>query len=325
MKLAICGTGLIVNEGALPALKEVPEISKIAIFARPRSKEKAEKFAAEYEIKKVYTDYDELLKDDEIDFVYVGLINSVHYDYTKKALLAGKNVIVEKPFATNSAEVQEIKNLAEEKNLYVFEAVTTLNSPNFFAIKEKLPQLGKIRAVTAIYSQYSSRYDKYLQGEIAPAFDPKSFGGALYDLNIYNLNFIIGLFGKPEEVNYTANIGFNGVDTSGVAILKYKDFFATAIAAKDSESPCFALIQGEKGYIKTLGKPNELPGFEFNLRGSDKIEKFELNKFSHRMVHEFKNFAEIYNKKDFSAMQKGLENSLNVIKTAEKARSQIIL
>ena len=200
MKLAIIGTGLIVHEGALPALKEVSEIQTTAIFARPKSRDKAEKLAAEYSIPKIYTDYDELLADAEIDFVYIGLINSVHYEYTKKALAAGKNVIVEKPFANTAAEVEELKNIALEKNLYVFEAVTTLNLPNFFAIKEKLPELGKIRAVTANYSQYSSRYDKYLQGEVAPAFDPKSFGGALYDINIYNLNFIVGLFGEPLAV-----------------------------------------------------------------------------------------------------------------------------
>lgn len=318
MKLAIIGTGLIVNEGALPALKDVPEIQTAAIFARPKSRDKAEKFAAEYSIPKIFTDYDELLADAEIDFVYIGLINSVHYEYAKKALAAGKNVIVEKPFATTAAEVAEIKNFALEKNLYVFEAVTTLNLPNFFAIKEKLPELGKIRAVTANFSQYSSRYDKYLQGEVAPAFDPKSFGGALYDINIYNLNFIVGLFGEPLSVDYTANIGFNGADTSGVAVLKYEDFFATALGAKDSDSPSFILIQGEKGYIKTIGTPNKLEEFKFSLRGSGEVEKFALNKFSHRMVHEFKNFAQIYHEKNFAEMKHGLENSLAVMKTAEK-------
>lgn len=322
MRLGICGTGMIVNEGALPALKNVPEIKKSAIFARPHSKEKAEKLARENSIEKVYTDYDELLNDDEINFVYIGLINSVHFEYTKKALAAGKNIIVEKPFATAAAEVQEIKNIAEEKNLYVFEAVTTLNLPNFFAIKEKISELGKIRAIQANYSQYSSRYDKYLQGEVAPAFDPKLFGGALYDINIYNLNFIIGLFGEPEEVNYIPNIGFNGIDTSGVAILKYKDFFAAAVGAKDSASPNFINIQGEKGYIKTFGNPNELNEFEISLRGTNKTEKYSLNKFSHRMVHEFKNFAEIYREKNFDKMRQGLEISLAVMKTAETARKK---
>ncbi|MBQ9615255.1 MAG: Gfo/Idh/MocA family oxidoreductase, partial [Selenomonadaceae bacterium] len=119
MKLAILGTGFIVKEGALTALKDVPEIETTAIFSRPKSKSVAEALAADYSIPNVYTDYDELLADPDIDFVYVGLINSVHYEYTKKALLAGKNVIVEKPFASAAAEVRELRDLALARHLYV--------------------------------------------------------------------------------------------------------------------------------------------------------------------------------------------------------------
>ena len=70
MKLAILGTGFIVKEGILPALKEVPEIEAAAIFARPSSKEKAEKLASAHDIPRVYTDYDALLADPEIEFAY---------------------------------------------------------------------------------------------------------------------------------------------------------------------------------------------------------------------------------------------------------------
>ena len=322
MKLAILGTGFIVKEGALKALQEVPEIETTAIFALPRSKDKAQTLAKEYSIPKVFTDYDELLADPEIDFVYVGLTNSVHYDYTKRALLAGKNVIVEKPFASTVAEVKELCELALQKNLYMFEAVTLLYLPNFAAIKKELPKLGKIRAVTANYSQYSSRYDKYLQGEVLPVFNPELSGGALYDINIYNLNLIVGLFGAPVQVNYTANIGFNGIDTSGVLTLTYPDFFATALGAKDSESPSFVMIQGEKGWIKVSGAPNELNCFELCLRKTGITTKFELNVYNHRMVHEFKEFAKIYNAKDFDRMRKGLDISLMTIQTAETARKQ---
>lgn len=323
MKLAILGTGFIVREGALPALKEVPEIEVAAILSRPKSKATAEKFATEYSIPAVYTDYDELLKNPEIDFVYVGVINSVHYEYTKKALLAGKNVIVEKPFASAAREVRELRQLALEKNLYVFEAVTILHLPNFAAIKKYLPELGKIHAVFANYSQYSSRYDKYLQGEVLPAFDPKSSGGALYDINIYNLNFIIGLFGAPEKVSYNANIGFNGIDTSGVVTLQYPDFFALALGAKDSESPSFVTIQGEKGWIRVNDKPNELRSFDMSLNGTGVTTHNELNRYSHRMVHEFKEFAEIFAAKDYQRMKDGLDISVAVMETAETARKQV--
>ena len=323
MKLAILGTGFIVKEGALPALREVSEIEVTAIFARPSSKDAAEKLAAKYSIPTVYTDYDELLQSPDIDFVYIGLINSVHYDYTKRALMAGKNVIVEKPFASTAREVAELKELALERHLYVFEAVTILHLPNFHSIRESLPSIGKIRTVTANYSQYSSRYDKYLQREVLPAFDPERSGGALYDINIYNLNFIIGLFGAPEDVTYTANIGFNGIDTSGLVSMRYKDFFATALGAKDSESPGFITIPGEKGYIRVLGAPNELKAFEISLRGSGEVTHKELNRYEHRMVHEFKEFAEIFDGQDFERMKQGLDVSLAVLETAEKARKQV--
>lgn len=323
MKLAILGTGFIVKEGALTALKDVPEIETTAIFSRPKSKSVAEALAADCSIPNVYTDYDELLADPDIDFVYVGLINSVHYEYTKKALLAGKNVIVEKPFASAAAEVRELRDLALARHLYVFEAVTIHYLPNFCAIREFLPKLGKIRAVVANYSQYSSRYDKYLQGEVLPAFDPQRSGGALYDINIYNLNFIIGLFGAPESVNYTANLGFNGIDTSGVAALTYPGFFALAIGAKDTASPGYITIQGEKGWIRVTDAPNELRSFETHLLGTGVTTHNELNRYPHRMVHEFQEFAKMFHEKDYDRMAKGLDVSVAVLETAETARKQV--
>ena len=130
MKLAILGTGKIVHD-LLEALKEVPEVELTSVFARPKSKEKAEALAAEWHIPKVYTNYDELLANDDADFIYVGLINTVHYAYTKQALAVGRNVIVEKPFAPTYAEVKELVELAQAKHAMLLEAVTLLYLPNF--------------------------------------------------------------------------------------------------------------------------------------------------------------------------------------------------
>ena len=98
MKLGIIGTGKIV-EDALFAIEPVSQIELKAIFAREHSRQKAEDFAARYKIAEVYTDYDELLEKADIDTVYIGLINSVHYENAKKALLKDKNVILAKPSA----------------------------------------------------------------------------------------------------------------------------------------------------------------------------------------------------------------------------------
>lgn len=318
MKLGIMGSGGIVQE-VLVALKPLKEIKLTSICVRAHSEAKGRELAAAHNIPAVFTDYDEFLQSADIDFVYIGVINSAHYEYTKKALETGKNVIVEKPFASNAAEVKELIELAKAQKLFLFEAVSLLHMPNFAKLVELLPQIGKIKLVRANYSQYSSRYDKYLAGTVLPAFDPQLSGGSLYDINIYNLNLIIGLLGAPENISYHANIGFNGIDTSGIAIMQYPDFIAEATGAKDSDSPCSCSIQGEKGYLHCVGVPGELKSIELTLRKKD-TQRFALNQYKHRLTHEFADFAAIFNSKDYAARNTYLDISLKVAVAAENAR-----
>ena len=171
----------------------------------------------------------------------------------------------------------------------------------------------------ANFSQYSSRYDRYLARDVAPAFDPVCSGGALYDLNVYNLALIIALFGRPLSASYLANIGFNGIDTSGVMTLRYDGFCASSAAAKDSSSPSFLMIQGENGWIRTDGTPNELRSFTIGLRGAEP-ETFALNRHEHRMVHEFEEMQRIYRQRDYTAVEDGFAVTRAVMAVMEKAR-----
>ena len=320
MKLGILGTGFIITD-ALNAICEVPSIEKKAIFARPKSKEKGEEFAKKYNIEKVYTDYDELLGSDDIDTVYVGLINSVHFEYTKKALLAGKNVILEKPFTTTVEETRELIQLAREKGCYLFEAITNRHSKIYDRFKQELSNIGRIRMGMGNYSQYSSRYDRYLKGDVAPAFDPSAFGGALNDLGIYNLSLAVSLLGKPSSMHYDANIGFNGVDTSGVVTLRYDDFIVTLSVAKDSESPCYFTVQGEKGYLRIPGKPNEAEKLEIFKDG--KVSMYEPEPDLNRMVQEFRDFADMLHNRDWDTMSAQLDTTLDVMSTLISIRENM--
>ena len=321
MKLGIVGSGGIVKD-VLIALKPINTIEIQAIWVRPHSESKGQALAQENNIPQVYTDYEAFLQQADIDTAYIALVNSAHYEYAKKALLAGRNVIVEKPFGSNLREVQELVHLAKEKNLFLWEAVSLLHMPNFRKLQELLPKLGPIRMVQANYSQYSSRYDKYLAGTVLPAFDPQLSGGALYDINIYNLNLIIGLFGAPNDLIYQAHKGFNGIDTSGVVLMGYPEFQALAIGAKDSGSPSTCLIQGEKGWLKVETAPNQLEKIACQIRGEDNIQEYALNQYSHRLSHEFVAFAAMLANKGFAARDLYLNISLQVAEAAEKARKQ---
>lgn len=320
INVAILGTGKIIPE-AIEAMQASQKFHVVNIWARPHSRDKAAALAEKFHVEKFTTDLDDIISDATIDFVYVGLINAVHHEYAKKFLAAGKNVIVEKPFTTSAAQAEDLINLALSKRLYLFEAVTNLHMPNFFAIRDALPKLGNIKIVMCNYSQYSSRYDAYKRGEVAPAFDPQLFGGALNDINIYNINFVVGLFGMPKKISYAANRGFNGVDTSGIVTLEYENFLAQCVGAKDSVSPCFLSIQGDNGYILSTSPPNELLWFDLAIRGHE-VENFSHNEFARRMIHEFVDFGEIFERGNYAAVERGLQVSLNVMKVVDAARNQ---
>ena len=81
------------------------------------------------------------------------------------------------------------------------------------------------------------------------------------DLNIYNIYFLVGLFGMPKSVKYVANIQ-RGIDTSGMLILDYGDFKAVLIAAKDCAAPVTSLIEGEDGTIVVNGLANVMDSFD---------------------------------------------------------------
>ena len=194
INVAVLGTGKIIPE-AVGAMQASKKFRVANIWAREHSRDKAAALAEKFGVEKFTTNLDDIAGDRAIDFVYVGLVNAVHHEYAKKFLDAGKNVIVEKPFTVNAEQAQDLVDTARSKKLFLFEAVTTLHMPNFFAIRDALKKIGDVKIVQCNYSQYSSRYDAYKKKSVAPAFDPKLYGGALTDINIYNLNFVVGLFG----------------------------------------------------------------------------------------------------------------------------------
>ena len=316
MKLAILGTGKIVEE-VLPVLKEINGIELSAILSTPRSIEKAEKLAELYAISQASSDYDSILANPDVDTVYVALPNHLHYDYAKKALLAGKHVICEKPFTLTLAEFEDLAKIAEQKNRILLEAITNQYLGNFASIKANLAKLGDIKIVECNYSQYSSRYDAFKRGEIAPAFDPAKGGGALRDLNIYNIHLVVGLFGKPERVQYLANME-RGVDTSGILIMDYGNFKAACIGAKDCSADIKSTIQGNKGSIAVLGPTNSIPELSLSLNGQS-MTMINENSLNHRMHDEFVAFQAIIEHEDMTATKLALDHSHLVMEVLDQA------
>lgn len=264
-----------------------------------------EKYSIDY-----YTlDYQEMFNDPEIDAIYLAVPNSDHYFYAREALLAGKHVIVEKPFCHKYRFAQEIVELAKEKNLIVYEAITNMSLPNYQKIKEPLPKIGDIKLLDLNFSQYSSRYDKFKNGITLPAFDFKKAGGALMDLGVYNIHFVVGLFGKPSKVHYFANIE-KGVDTSGVLIMSYPDFEAVCISAKDCKAPLHVLIQGDKAYIQSTESSSQLNTVIYKPNKEEAVE-YKLNT-EDCYFYEFEEFKQLVKNNDLKKAQQLNEHTLVV-------------
>lgn len=315
MKLAVLGTGKIVQE-FLPMIQQVENVELVALLSTPRSLDKAKEMQVQYHIQEVYTDYETLLGNEIFDTVYVALPNHLHYQYTKAALLQGKNVICEKPFTLNAQQLQELIRIATEKQVILLEAITNQYLNNFLQIKKDLAKLGEIKIVECNYSQYSSRYDAFKEGKILPAFDPQKGGGALMDINIYNIHFVVGLFGKPEKVQYLANVERH-IDTSGILVLDYGAFKAVCIGAKDSTAQIRSVIQGTDGSIEVFGATNEMPRYE--RRSKTEVEAVNVNLDKHRMYQEFAKFTEVIDRKDLAFALEQLNHSLTVMQVVDQA------
>lgn len=318
MNIGIVGTGRIV-ETCLITIAAVDNINCIAIHSRLQSINKAKKLAETFNIEYVYECFQDMLLNIKIDFIYIGISNHVHYDYAKIALLYNKNVIIEKPFATSYMQAMELKKMAENRHLFLYEAITTMYMPNYLRMLEFKDKIGSIRLVKCDFSKVSSNYFQYTQGVVCPTFSKEHFGGALFDLNIYNIAFVVGLLRQPEETMYCYNNGYNGVDLSGTAILKYKDAVVYCTAAKDSVGDNFTLVQGSNGSFKIYGSLNYCHTLEMDIEG-DCNAYVEKSPYNRRMLYEFIEFENQFINRDYKKCYRALEQSVIVAGIIDKLR-----
>ena len=217
LQIAVLSTSRIVAE-VMREIGNWPEVEVTAIICRPQSAEKAHAWAAEYGVPAVYTDEAAAYAAGGFDAVYIGTANHLHYAAAKRALQAGYHVLLEKPFTATAAEARELFALADAKGLVLMEAITIPYLPQYAFLQAELPKIGEVRGAMASFCARSARYDDYLKGIWNTTFDPACLGGALNDMNVYNLHLLCGLLGVPGRAEYRPSCGPNGIDTAGLAL-----------------------------------------------------------------------------------------------------------
>ena len=316
MNIGTIGTGQIVS-AILRGVAATPGASCGAVYSRERTR--GEKLAGEFGVARVYTELEDLLADESLDWIYIASPNSLHHPQARAALLAGKNVLLEKPFTSTARQAQELIELAEQRNLLLLEAVTTEFLPHYARLRELLPELGRLRLVLCNYSQFSSRYEKLLAGERTNAFDPAFCGGALMDINYYNIRLMVSLFGAPEAVQYYPNL-HSGIDTSGIAVLRYADFLAQCTGAKDTWGDCYVQLEGEGGHLYAQGGANEL----LSLRLTTNARTLEVSEQPEgglgRWQREIEGLVQRLQADDRDFFRRQLAISLAAVQTTERLR-----
>ena len=315
IKFASIGSNFIVHN----ILSTVTKMEAYKYYgAYSRSIEKANKLKEKFGAEKSFDSLERMLSDPEINFVYIASPNSLHYKQAKMCLEAGKNVICEKPFFTNTKELDDLIKISDDKKLFLFEAISIKYLPSLNILKSLLRKIGKISTCMINYSQYSSRFDKYKAGIVENIFKSEFSAGALADLGIYNLHLIYELFGIGEEFSYFGNINSYGVDISGSGLISYGDFSVSFTNAKDSKSENYIIVQGEEGYIKVYGNIQEAEKIEIFKDGES--EFIDIKKERDLYFYEFEYFREIFENKDFESSKKKLIDSRNVLEMFEKLK-----
>lgn len=321
LKLAILSTSRIVEE-FLQHLPEMPEVSVQALCCRPQSGDKARAWAAQYGIPAVYTDEAACYAAGGFDAVYIGTANHLHYGAARRALAAGYHVILEKPFTGTAAEARDLYALADEKGVLLLEAITTYYLPQFAFLQRELEKVGPVRGAMASFCARSRRYDDFLNGIWNTTFDPACQGGALGDMNVYNLHLLVGLLGMPKRAEYRPSRAENGIDTAGMALLDYGDVTAAALAAKDSDSVNGAVIQGPGGRLVVEGGTNAMPvvySVAGGVRGGGtRTDGPAGDRF--RMAYEFAEFARVIAEKDTAAEKTARARTLAVMDLLDTLR-----
>lgn len=243
IKWGIVGAGNIANKFA-KAVKNVKGAELTAVASQ--SEGKGSVFADKYDIKNVFTSYEEMAKSDIVDAVYIATPHPFHKPCAEIFLNAKKHVLCEKPVCVNVKQAVKLKECAKENGVFLMEAMWTRFLP---AIKEALKivnsgEIGKIRGVKADFCYSSTPNDE------AKIFRNDMAGGSLLDVGIYGLNFAAIFLGdNPESIISLSDV-VNGVDFQTNVLIKYPNgTIASVSSAINVKKPETGYIYGTNGYI----------------------------------------------------------------------------
>ena len=314
INFATVGTNFVVD-WFLEAASQCDSLKYKGTYSR--NIEKAKEFGEKYGSTLFFDDLDKLAKCDSIDAVYIASPTSFHFEQALKMIENRKHVFVEKPMASNSREVEILIEKANENNVVLIEGMRPVYDDGFKAVEKAIEKIAPVRRASFKLCQYSSRYNKFKNGIVENAFNPKFSNGAIMDIGVYCVHPMVKLFGMPEQIDASAIILPDSIDGEGTISLKYKDMLADITYSKISNGFTPSEIQGEKGaiLIEAIDCPRRVI-VRYNDGTTEEVYNVELD---NNLVFEAKEWETMINSHDYSDNHS--KYSLMALEIMDKARA----
>jgi xylose dehydrogenase (NAD/NADP) len=223
----VLGAARIADTAVIPAIAASRNGWLVSIASR--DPERAQELATRHSFARVAATYDAILEDREVDAVYIPLVNTLHREWTLRALAAGKHVLCEKPLAMNAAEAEEMAGAAQHEGVHLMEAFMYRFHPRIRAFVEGVHD--------PLYVQ--ARFGFALDAPLDYRLQASLGGGALLDVGCYTVDVTRWILGEPDEVFAKSKRGASGddaVDMTVTALLHFSSG-ATASTWASFESP----------------------------------------------------------------------------------------
>lgn len=309
---AVLGTGVIANEMATTLQK----MGKKLYAVGNRTHSKAVAFGEKYGVEKVYDTIDGIFEDPRVDIVYITSPHNTHYEFMKKALNAGKHLLVEKSITLNADQLEEMVTLAEEKGLVLAEAQTIWHMPLHKQLWERVASgsLGKVQMITVNFGSFK---DYNMDNRF---FNPNLAGGAMLDIGVYALSIVRSYMQtQPDRIQTQWLPAPSGVDEQATVLLQNcEGQMATVALSLHSKQPKRAMISCEKGYIEIMEYPRADEAIIVDAQ-TGAVERITAGKTADALYYEMTDMEQAVLTGDAAAMK--LNCSRDVIQLMTALRS----
>ncbi len=315
IKWGILGCGNIANKFATD-LTLIQEAEIYAVVSR--NQEKADIFKQKHKAQIAYDNYDQFLKDENIDIVYIATPHTSHAELSIKAMLNNKHVLCEKPLALNKLEANKMIETSHKTNRFFMEALWTRFNPSLVEIIEIIKK-GEIGEIKYMNVDFSFKSEKPLNSRV---LDLKLGGGAILDIGIYPAFLAYTLLGIPNEI--LAKSIFHEItkcDMQTSFIFNYKKSQAVLYCSFESDSNKIASISGTKGEIYIHNSWHVAPGFTLVKNGIEQIVELPLKGIG--FTYEILECHKCLNNNMIESSIWSHQNSLDLISLLDQIRKQI--